>query len=60
MFQKTDAGDKEFFINHNCSVTEGSVTDSLYCSRLGGSYKGETSGCECRDWKNMLQNRRCP
>lgn len=37
-----------------------SLTDSLYCSRLGGLHKRETSGCECRDWKNMFQKRGCP
>lgn len=59
VFQKTDAGDREVFIKHNCSITEDSVTKSLYCSRLGGDYRIVTSGCECRDWKGMFQKQRC-
>ena len=59
VFQKTDAGDREVFIKHNCSITEDSVTKSLYCSRLGGEYRIVTSGYERRDWKGMFQKQWC-
>lgn len=59
VFQKTDAGDREVFIKHNCSITEDSVTKSLCCSRLGGEYRIVTSGCEHRDWKGKVQKQRC-
>lgn len=58
-FQRTDAGDREVFIKHNCSFTEDSVPDSLCCSRLAGEDRVVTSGCECRDRKSMFQEQWC-
>lgn len=37
-----------------------SVTHSLYCSKLEGTCKRETSGCEHRDWKNLFPKQRRP